>query len=175
MFYAMRATAFDSDAPAGDRRCIIRRDAADGKPELVELAWGFEPSEPGGRPFRFVRSEGRQFPVNRCLVPASEFHVARAGRRYRFRLEDGNWFYLAGIWRPATPTWPEAYAVLTVPANPEVARYQDRQGAIIRRNRHMQWLDLTVPEEDQLVTPPARSFTVEEIEKPAPAQASLAF
>lgn len=170
----MQAIAFDSNAPLGARRAIIRRDAADGKPELVELAWGLPPSEPAGRPFRFVRSEGRAFPSHRCLIPASEFHVTVGERRYRFSLEDRNWFYLAGIWRPATRDYPESYAILTVEANAEVARYQERQGALIRRNRHMQWLDLTLPEEEQLVTPPLRTFIVEELRDHGAIQPMLA-
>ena len=169
----MRATAFDPNAAVGSNRIVIRHDLTDGKPELVELAWGLEPSEPGGRPSRFLRSERKRFPVNRCLIPASEFHVNRGDRKYCFRLEDGNWFYLAGVWRPATRGWPEAYAILTVPANAEVAPYQDRQGAIIRRNRHMQWLDASIPDEDVLRTPSALSFAVEEWRDPVPAQAAL--
>ncbi len=169
----MHATPFESDAPVGARRAIIRRDPADGKPELIQLAWGLAPSEFGGRPFRFVRSEGRTFPSHRCLIPASEFHVRTNGRGYRFRRDDGNWFYLAGIWRAASRDWPTSFAVLTVEANPEVMRYQERQGAMIPRNRHMQWLDLTLPEADLLVTPPARTFSVEEIAQ-AGAQPMLA-
>jgi putative SOS response-associated peptidase YedK len=159
----MHATPFDSDAPRGTRRLIIRRDPADGKPELLELNWGLQPKGPDDRPFRFVRSKGRLFTRNRCLVPASEFHVQANARRYRFALEDGNWFYLAGIWRAATGGWPASFAVITVPANPEVARYQDRQGALIRRNRHMAWLDHTLPEAEQLVSPPQLTFIVHEI------------
>lgn len=124
MFSSMIATAFDSDAPLGSRRAVIRYNAAE--LEMVELAWGLKPKAVDERPFRFVRSEGRAFPDHRCLVPASEFHVTTAKRRYRFALEDGNWFYLAGVWRPATREWPESYAILTVEANPEVARYQER-------------------------------------------------
>ncbi|MDO6415360.1 SOS response-associated peptidase family protein [Sphingomonas sp. BIUV-7] len=164
MFAAMQATAFESDAPLGARRAVIRRDAVDGSPELVELAWGLAAADPSELPFRFVRSEGRTFPTHRCLVPASEFHVSYRDRRYRFTLEDGNWFYLAGIWRPSVRGFPEAYAILTVAANPEVARYQDRQGALIRRNRHLHWLDGTLPEDEILQTPPPRTFLCEEID-----------
>ncbi|KEQ54775.1 SOS response-associated peptidase family protein [Sphingobium chlorophenolicum] len=170
----MQATPFDSDAPDGTRRAIVRSDPADGKPELIELAWGLAPANPGEPPFRFVRSEDRAFPSHRCLVPATEFHVRAGRRRYRFFREDGNWFYLAGIWRPRKGEHPDAFAVLTVPANLEVARYQTRQGAMITRNRTMQWLDLTHPESDLLVTPPARTFLVEEIGRDAARQPMLA-
>jgi putative SOS response-associated peptidase YedK len=172
MFACMIATAFDSDAPLDARRAVIRRDADE--IEMVELPWGLKPKEPGGRPFRFVRSEGRTFPSHRCLVPASEFHVARGGRRYRFSFEDHNWFYLAGIWRPATGEWPESYAILTIEANAEVARYQDRQGAVLRRSQRMAWLDATVADDDLLRPLPARSFNVEQIVGPGSAQPMLA-
>jgi putative SOS response-associated peptidase YedK len=57
-----------------------------------------------------------------------------------------------------------------VAANPKVARYQDRHGAMIARAQVMAWLGATVAEADLLVTPPARSFIVEEIEAPRPAR-----
>jgi putative SOS response-associated peptidase YedK len=44
----------------------------------VELPWGLQPRERGGRPFTVVRAEGRTFPSHRCLVPASEFAFAAA-------------------------------------------------------------------------------------------------
>lgn len=157
----MQATAFDSNAPLSARRAIVRRYRDE--IELVELAWGLRNRDPDERPFRFVRAEGRTFPSHRCLIPASEFHVTTDKKSYRFALEDGNWFYLAGIYRPATIDWPESYAVLTIEANPDVARYQERQGAVLLRRQTMDWLDMTVPE-DQLLKPlPAGSFDVEEI------------
>lgn len=73
-------------------------------------------------------------------------------------MADGDWFYLVGIWRHAERKWPECYAILSVAANPEVARYQDRQGAVLLRRQRMDWLDATVPETDILEPPPARSL-----------------
>ena len=169
----MIASPFDSDAPLGSRRAIIRRDGDD--VEMVELGWGLRPATPEGRPFRFIRSEGREFPTHRCLIPASEFHVTQSGRRYRFTLEDRNWFYLAGVWRPASAGWPESYAIITVAANPEVARYQDRQGAVLLRRQRMDWLDGSIPEAELLQPLPARSFGVEEIVGNGIAQKILAF
>lgn len=157
----MQATAFDPDAPLDERRAVIRR--AGDAIEMVELAWGLRPAAPGGRPLRFVRSEGRAFPSHRCLVPASEFHVRRGERSWRCTLVDGDWFYLAGLWRPVTDDWPESYAILTVEANAEVGRYQERQGAVIRRGTHMAWLDLAGQEAELLKPLRARSFAISEI------------
>jgi hypothetical protein len=38
----------------------------------------------------------------------------------------------------------------------------------------LQWLDLTLPEHEQLVTPPARTFVVEELREQGAVQPMLA-
>lgn len=157
-------TPFDVDAPLGSRRAIIRRNPDDASEiEMVEATWGSNPRFSDGESIRVVRSEGRTFPSHRCLIPVSEFHMTVGKKRYRVTLDSGNHFYLAAIWEPAMGDWPLSYRVVTVAANPEVARYQERHGAIIHRRQVMQWLDRTVPEDDLLETPPARTFVVEEI------------
>ncbi len=163
----MQATAFDMDAPLEERRIIVRY-GGEGV-EMVELPWGLRPREPGGRPFHLVRSEGRNFPSHRCLVPATEFRISRQGRSYRFSLADGDWFYFAGIWRPASADWPEAYAVLTVAANAEVAPYHERQMAVLRRQQRMDWLDVSRPEHELLKPLPRRTFDVERVYAARPA------
>lgn len=167
-------TPFDSDAPLGSRRAIIRRNPDDtSEIEMIEATWGSNPQFSDGISYRFVRAEGRAFPVNRCLIAASEFQLSVGSKRYRVRLDGGNHFYLAAIWEPAMGDWPISYRVVTVAANPEVALYQDRHGAIIHRRQVMQWLDRKVPEMDLLETPPARTFVVEEIVE-GPSQSALA-
>jgi len=170
---------FDSDAPLGARRALIRRNPDDAQEtEMVEAVWGTDPRFSDGLSYRFVRSEGKSFPSHRCLIPASEFHMTVGKRRYRVTLESGNFFYLAAVWEPALNAWPLAYRIITVAANPEVAQHQDRHGAIIHRRQVRQWLDATVPETDLLVTPPARTFLVEELgargRRMRPRQQSLA-
>ena len=157
----MQATAFDMEAPLDERRIIVRY-GGEGV-EMVELPWGLSPREPGGSPFHFVRSDGWTFPSHRCLVPATEFRLARRGQRYRFSLADGDWFYFAGIWRPASSEWPEAYAILTIAANPEVAPYLERQMAVLRRQRRMDWLDFSRPDDELLRPLPRRTFHVERV------------
>lgn len=88
-------------------------------------------------------------------------------------LGDGNFFYLAAIWEPAMGDWPVSYRIVTLDANPQVMRYQERHGAIIHRRQVLQWLDLAVPQTDLLVTPPAHMFTIVEID-PKPVQTVLA-
>ncbi|ANI78172.1 hypothetical protein EP837_01760 [Sphingobium sp. EP60837] len=169
-----KATPFDSDA-IGSRRAIIRRNPEDIQElEMIEAAWGSNPRFSDGVRYEFIRSEGRSFPSNRCLVPASEFHIRNGEKKFRVTMEDGNFFYLAAIWEPAMGDWPVCYRIITVDANPEVMRYQERHGAIIQRWQVMKWLDCQVPETDLLVTPPAHLFLVEEI-LTKPLQTSLAF
>jgi putative SOS response-associated peptidase YedK len=130
---------------------------------MVEAVWGSDPRFSAGDTIRFVRSEGQTFPSHRCLIPASEFHMSVGKKRYRVRLDGGNHFYLAARWEPAMGDWPLCYRVVTVAANPEVAHYQSRHGAIIQRRQVMQWLDHSVAESDLLETPPARTFVIDEI------------
>ena len=167
-------TPFDSEAPLEKLLPIIRRNPDDKQEmEMVEARWGSNPRFSDGASYRFVRSEGKTFPAHRCLVPASEFHMTVKDRQYRVKLDDGNFFYLAGVWEPAMAGWPLCFKVVTVAANPEVRHYQDRHGAIILRRQRMQWLDHSVPEIDLLETPPARTFVIEEISG-GPRQTALA-
>jgi putative SOS response-associated peptidase YedK len=168
----MEAKAFDSDASLDERRVIIRRSGGD--VEMVEMPWGLQPREVGGRPFTVIRAEGRVFPSHRCLVPAADFRFRSRGRHYSFALDDGDWFYFAGIWRSALQDWPEAYAILTIKANDDVAPYHDRQMAVLRREQRMAWLDMTCPEDALLRALPAGSFTVSPLHE-QDAQAVFAF
>ncbi|WP_232333007.1 SOS response-associated peptidase family protein [Novosphingobium aquimarinum] len=179
MFYTMNvsATPFDSDASGDSLRPIIRyKPGNPGKAEMINARWGSNPRFTDGVEFRFVRSEGKTFPAHRCLVPASEFQMTVGEKRFRVKLDDGNFFYLAGVWEPAMGEWPLAFRIITVAANPEVSRYQDRHGAVILRRQVKDWLDGQVPEMDILVTPPAHTFDVEEISsgRRKPVQQSLA-
>ena len=168
-----KATPFDSDA-LGSRRAIVRRNPNNfSEIEMIEAAWGSNPRFSDGVRYEFIRSEGRTFPSNRCLVPASEFHIRNGEKKLRVTMEDGNFFYLAAIWEPAMGDWPVSYRIITVDANPEVMRYQERHGAIQRR-QVMQWLDHRVPEAELLTTPTAHLFSIEEM-LTKPVQTSLAF
>ncbi|ANM13318.1 MULTISPECIES: SOS response-associated peptidase family protein [unclassified Rhizobium] len=163
----MNAIVFRSDAPLNERRVIIRRH--DGDVEMVELPWGLRPRDGGPRAVNVIRSEGRRFPTHRCLVPVSEFRH----KSFRFSLANGDWFYFAGIWRPTAADWAEAYAVLTIEANADIAPFHDRQMAALTRDQRMAWLDGLVPEEEILRPLPAGTFRVKR-HAGAPAQPMLA-
>src|SRR3546814_2268849 len=133
---------------------------------MVELPWGLQPRETSGRPFTVIRAEGRSFPSHRCLIPASECRHRSRGKHYSFSLANGDWFYFAGIWRPATRDWPEAYAILTTTANDDVAPCHDRQMAVLLRDQRMAWLDLTIPENELLQPLPAGAFRLSLLREP---------
>jgi hypothetical protein len=60
-------TPFDSDGSVGSRRAIIRRNPDDPtETEMIEATWGSNLRFTDGVDYRFVRSEGRAFPTNRC-------------------------------------------------------------------------------------------------------------
>lgn len=169
-----KATPFDSDA-LGIRRAIIRRNPDDcHEIEMIEAVWGSDPRFADGVSYEFIRCEGTTFPSNRCLVPASEFHIRNGEKKFRAFREDGNFFYLAAIWEPPIADWPVSYRIITVDANPDIIGYQGRHGAIVERRQAQQWLDFKIPEADLLVTPPGGIFAIEEI-LTRPVQTTLAF
>ncbi|WP_253717353.1 SOS response-associated peptidase family protein [Sphingomonas sp. AP4-R1] len=96
-------------------------------------------------------------PRHRCLISTSEFHTTVGDKRYRVKRDEGNHFSLAGIRQPAMGNGPFHYRVITVAANPEVARDQDRHGAIIHRQQVMPWLNRTILEVGLLASPAALS------------------
>lgn len=160
------ATPFDSDAPMGATRPIIRRNPEDVEElEMIEARWGSNPRFSDGVSYRFVRSEGQTLPSHRCLMPASEFHMKVGKKRYRVMLDSGQHFYLAGVWEPPLGTDSDLpfFRIVTVAANVEVAPFQDRHGAILFPRQVMHWLDRTVSNEELLITPPRNTFIVEQI------------
>ena len=60
----------------------------------------------------------------------------------RGRLKDSDWFCFAGVWREARGNWPESFAVLTIPAAPDLEHLTDRQLAVIRPEEAKAWLTL---------------------------------
>jgi len=134
-----------------------------GKQELINARWGSNPRFSDGVEYRFVRSEGKTFPTNRCLVPVSNFRMKVGPKHYRVTREDGNHFYLAGSWEPSLANWPLSFRIITVASNSDVERYQDRHGAMIERRQVMDWLADKVPAYELLATPPPNLFSVKEV------------
>jgi putative SOS response-associated peptidase YedK len=71
------------------------------------------------------RSEGRRFPVGRCLVPASHFYEFTDAKspkvKWKFKKADEDWFCFAGLWRPMPDGSGEAFTILTTEPGPDVA------------------------------------------------------
>lgn len=86
---------------------------------------------------------------------------------YRARLDDGNFFYLAGVWEPPIAGWPLPFEIITVYAGSEVSDHQERHSAVVLRRQVMQWLDGTAPASDILISPLARTFFVQEVQNKA--------
>ena len=152
----------------GEPGAVIRYDR-DGEVEMVNLIWGFAPLEPGMKPLTLLRSEGRRFGQRRCLIPSSEFHLSSGTgerRRWRFTMINDDYFYFAGIWRPAEGQRLPSYAILTIAANPDVLPYKERQNCVIPRKGRRAWLDHAVPQDELLKPLPKGTFRVEQIEGP---------
>src|SRR5690348_3714480 len=86
-----------------DKAPVVRR-LEDGTNEFAELRWGFPPARPKGAPIINFRSEGRRFPVGRCLIPVSHFFEFTGTKspkaKWKFTKAGEDWFCFAGLWRP---------------------------------------------------------------------------
>ena len=114
--------------------------------ELVVRRWSW-PS-PNGKPVFNTRSDGREFPKDRCLVPLDGFYEytrpedPKQKRKscWLFRAAEGQEFAIAGLLRPNTDVG-EAFTLLTAPPGPDVGRYHNRQIALLRPDQWKNWLD----------------------------------
>jgi putative SOS response-associated peptidase YedK len=146
---------------------IIRR-LEDGENEFAVLRWGFPPAKPKGPPVINFRSEGRRFPVGRCLVPASHFYEFTGAKspkaKWKFTKTGEDWFCFAALWRP-TPGEAEGatFTLLTTAPGPDVAPIHDRQMIVLERDDWQAWLDLSKPESVLLQPLPAGALRVEQV------------
>jgi putative SOS response-associated peptidase YedK len=149
-----------------DAAPVIRRQA-DGRNEFVVLRWGFPPAKPKGPPVINFRSEGRRFPVGRCLVPASHFFEFTGKKmpksKWKFTKVGEEWFCFAGLWRPIHDGTSDAFTLLTTEPGPDVAPIHDRQMIVLERESWAPWLDLTKPEAALLRPLPAGALHVEQV------------
>ncbi|HEY3695169.1 SOS response-associated peptidase [Phenylobacterium sp.] len=122
---------------------------------LQQLRWGF-PRSRGGPVINF-RSEGRRFPVGRCLIPADgfyEFTGAKAPKsKWRFSVPDRELFCIAGLARD------DRFTMLTIEPGPDVAPYHDRQIVILPRDQWAAWLG-PADAQPPLAPTPAGTFSV---------------
>jgi putative SOS response-associated peptidase YedK len=149
-----------------DKAPVIRR-LEDGANEFAELRWGFPPARPKGASVINFRSEGRQFPKGRCLIPASHFFEFTGTKspksKWKFTKAGEDWFCFAGLWRPMPEGAGDAFTLLTTEPGPDVAPIHDRQMVVLDRADWLAWLDLTRPEVKLLRPLPAGSLAVEQV------------
>jgi putative SOS response-associated peptidase YedK len=145
----------------------IIRHLEDGTNEFAQLRWGFPPGRPKAAPVINFRSEGRHFPVGRCLVPASHFFEFTGTKspksKWKFTKAGEEWFCFAGLWRPMLEGTGDAFTLLTTQPGPDVAPIHNRQMVVLGRDDWQPWLDLSKPEAELLRPLPAGSFAVEQI------------
>lgn len=139
-------------APGQDAPVVLAAPA----PRMSLLRWGLLPSWATGaqaKPQINARAETladkpffrESFKWRRLLVPADGWYewphrgADRAPRLYR--LKDGGLFAFAGIWESGS------FSIVTVPANPLVARVHDRMPAVLPRDGEAEWLDPKTPPE----------------------------
>src|SRR5580704_13546182 len=112
------------------------------------------------------RSEGRRFPVGRCLVPAShffEFTCTKSPKtKWKFTKVGADWFCFASLWRPMAAGG-EAFTLLTTEPSPDVAPIHDRHMVVLERSDWSAWLEQTENETDLLRALPAGSLKVEQV------------
>jgi putative SOS response-associated peptidase YedK len=138
-----------------ERGPIVRFNRDRGTAELVERRWSWP--APGGKPVFNMRSDGREFSRDRCLVMADGFYEftspadAKQKRKdcWFFRPSSGEPFAIAGLVR-ASPEIGEAYTLLTVPPGPDILPYHNRQIALLRVPEWRGWLDGSVSSKELL-------------------------
>ena len=141
------------DVRITEKAPIVRFNVDQGVAELVERRWSWP--APGGKPVFNMRSDGREFSRDRCLVLADSFYEFTAPadpkqkRKNCWRFEPAGDFAIAGIVRN-DPQIGEAFTLLTVPPGPDIASYHNRQIALLKPLRWGTWLDNSALSKDLL-------------------------
>ena len=152
-----------------DRAPIVRYNRDSGSAELVERRWSWP--APGGKPVFNMRSDGREFEHDRCLVVADGFYEftkpddpkQRRKDCWLFRPADGEPFAIAGVVRDSADIG-EAFTLLTVPPGPDIEPYHQRQIALLSPPQWRSWLDGSVCSKTILQPAPAGLLSVEAAE-----------
>jgi putative SOS response-associated peptidase YedK len=133
------------DVRISEKAPIVRFNPSSDAAELVERRWSW-PS-PSGKPVFNMRSDGREFGRDRCLVMIDGFYEftspadpkQKRKDRWLFRPADGE-VAIAGIVR-SNPEVGDAFTMLTVPPGPDIAPYHARGVALLTQPQWRSWLD----------------------------------
>lgn len=131
-----------------DHTLIVRAAAGAGDEwaaEAVTRRWSWPGA--GGRPVYNYRSDGRDLPRGRCLIPVDGFYEftkpadskARRKDKWLFTKAGEPWFCIAGLWRRDAAVG-EAFTMLTTEPGPDIAPYHARQVVVIERSDWVAWL-----------------------------------
>ena len=131
------------DVRITDRAPVVRWNS--GNAELIERRWSWP--APTGKPVFNMRSDGREFGKDRCLVLADGFYEHTAPKDptqkrkdcWLFRPPNAGHFAIAGLLRKH-PEVGEAFTLLTVPPGPDVEPYHGRQVALLQPEKWAAWL-----------------------------------
>ena len=149
-----------------DRAPIVRFNRDSGSAELVERRWSWP--GPHGKPVFNMRSDGREFGRDRCLVVADGFYEftkpadPKQKRKdcWLFRPGNGKPFAIAGVVRDSADIG-EAFTLLTVPPGPDIEPYHNRQIALLTPPQWRSWLDGSASSKEMLRPAPAGGLSVE--------------
>lgn len=150
------------DVRITERAPIVRFNQT-GQAELVERRWSWP--GPGGKPVFNMRSDGREFGKDRCLVLADGFYEFTAAADPKQKKKNC-WLFeppadiaIAGLVR-ANPDVGEAFTLLTVPPGPDITPYHHRGVALLKPPQWRAWLDGSARCLDVLGPSEAGSLTV---------------
>lgn len=107
------------------------------------MRWGLEPRGAPPKSRFLVRDDNPETDLDgRCLVPATALPLTDSrGAKWLVRVRQAQQiFCFAGIWKHATETWPDAYAVVTVSAYPALKFIKSRHIAILQQQFWADWL-----------------------------------
>jgi putative SOS response-associated peptidase YedK len=121
--------------------------------ELVERRWSWP--GPTGKPVFNMRSDGREFSRDRCLVIADSFYEfttpadPKQKKKHCWQFRPAGNFAIAGVVRD-DPKVGQAFTLLTVPPGGDIAPYHNRQIALLTPPHWRHWLDGSVSSKELL-------------------------
>ena len=148
------------DVRITERAPVVRFNRDSGDAELIERRWSWR--APGGKPVFNMRSDGREFGRDRCLVIADAFYEFTAAADPKQKRKDcwlfrpATDFAIAGLLRN-DPEVGEAFTLLTVPPGDDIAPYHNRQIALLTPPQWKSWLDGSA-RSVELLAPSAAGF-----------------
>jgi len=141
------------DVRITEKAPIVRWASGGNGAELVERRWSWP--APTGKPVFNMRSDGREFGKDRCLVLADSFYEfttpadPKQKKKDCWRFRPTEDFAIAGVLRN-DPSVGEAFTLLTVPPGEDIVPYHSRQIALLLRAEWKGWLDGSVRSKDLL-------------------------